>query len=411
MVGATLQPYMVTPFRITQSQLYAAATVAEERAKYKIRRPDPLLATLKMQGLLMIPEKEKEPEQPQPPKEKVKELSSGEQKVLETKERCRQRPHDPQRQEDLAQPRKKGGTARAWGVSDRALFVDLEGPIFREITEDSTSFPATSSTRTCPHLCPPDSSPQERRSFDPGSIRDEYSRFDPGSIRCEYSRFSATPNRRPLDKSEVESLLHRLTQPPKREGELNPGEQIVEKAKELEKERRSRVDLDSLSMRLAGIQSTCAIPTTGDRIVAEHAINPRRPVNRSRILEMAHATKSGGTSAAWGISPSDWEKAAEAEVSASTSSKHSSSDKKSHRRAVANPASSSSHGGQKAAENKKHCSKSAAPIVDDDSDWALPDQTLKSNLLPVINNGTTPCSASEASPLGRGWRPRMDCQT
>jgi len=227
-----------------------------------------------------------------------------------------------------------------------------------------------------------------------------------------------------LDKSEVESLLNRLTQPPKREGELNPGEQIVEKAKELEKERRSRVDLDSLSMRLEGIQSTCAIPTTGDRIVAEHAMNPRRPVNRGRILEMAHATKSGGTSAAWGTRPGDWEKAAEAEVSvafedkkqnskvsASMPVKHSYLDKKSNRQAVAKPTIRTSHGGQKAAEKKKHSSKSAAPIVDDDSDWKLLSQTLKSNLLPEINNGTTPCSASGATPLGRGWRSPVDRQT
>merc|ERR1719321_1418219 len=41
-------------------------------------------------------------------------ISYGERLILETVMKCRQRPYDRKRQEELAQPRRRGATAEAW---------------------------------------------------------------------------------------------------------------------------------------------------------------------------------------------------------------------------------------------------------------------------------------------------------
>mmetsp|Transcript_56960 Transcript_56960/g.176722 ORF Transcript_56960/g.176722 Transcript_56960/m.176722 type:complete len:384 (-) Transcript_56960:105-1256(-) len=170
-------------------------------------------------------------------------LSFGEQLVLETYLRCRRRPFDPKRQEELAAPRRRAGaTGSAEGAS-----------------QDASVQQGAPQGKTLPRA----------------QVDDLCSRL-------------SQPKRPQRDK-------------------VPPGEELVLRRNELERAKREVVDVDAMLSRLAAPRlPRPPSPTSGERVVLMHKEAGRgRSVDHDRLAGLAMPTKRGASLASWGVRP-DW---------------------------------------------------------------------------------------------------------
>lgn len=171
-------------------------------------------------------------------------LSFGEQLVLETYIRCRQRPYDRKRQEELAAPRHRGATG--------------DPPV---------------------------------------------GAGEPGTSQSSSAQPSKT-----LPKNQVEELCSRLAQPKRFLGsKTSPGEDLAQQSSEEDRAKRAALDVDAMLSRLTAPRLPRAhSPTPGERVVmAFKEASAGRPVDLERVAELAKPTKRGASLRSWGVRP-DW---------------------------------------------------------------------------------------------------------
>jgi len=183
-------------------------------------------------------------------------LSFGEQLVLDTYFRCRSRPYNRQRQEELAQPRRHQGTLQAHGLHKSHM---SQGSV-----DESTSLWATSSLSTA--------APVEGKT-----------------------------NTKLHPKYAQELILRLSTVTPKARIE-NPPPQTT---------RTNQIDvnfnLDAMLQRLTTPRPSKmlpALPTTGERTVLLNGqALTERPVDPDRIKYLSKARKRGASCHSWRVHP------------------------------------------------------------------------------------------------------------
>mmetsp|Transcript_43991 Transcript_43991/g.88758 ORF Transcript_43991/g.88758 Transcript_43991/m.88758 type:complete len:401 (-) Transcript_43991:80-1282(-) len=171
-------------------------------------------------------------------------LSFGEQLVLETYVRCRQRPYDRKRQEELAAPRRRAATAGGSG--------------------------------------------------EPGAASQDSSVQQP-------------PPAKTLPRSQVDEICARLSQPRRFvSGKTSAGEE-VQQSSDAERAKRAALDVGAMLERLATPRLPRAhSPTSGEKIVMSYKeTSSGRSVDHERVAALAKPTKRGASCTSWGVRP-DW---------------------------------------------------------------------------------------------------------
>lgn len=193
-------------------------------------------------------------------------ISYGERLILETCMRSRSRPYDRQRQEELAQPRNRGGTAASWGVRDGG-------------SGDRTQSGGPAATAS-------------------SSYR--------GTSQDQSFAYVARARQEALNTEQVDDLVNRLSQPKRaKQSARPPGEQIILRSQEKTKS-KGDIDISSIVSRLATPRAVRALsPTPGERVLMmwNRSDGLRRP-DLQRINELAKATRRGGCAKSWGVRPS-----------------------------------------------------------------------------------------------------------
>jgi len=182
----------------------------------------------------------------------------GERLILLTCMKNRGRPYDRHRQEALATPRRRGGTAMAWGVKDK------------------------------------DGASAER--FDAAKS----SSADPSS----WFKSAQEPR---LNLQQEALLVSRLAAQPRRHKQpARPaGEQLICRSQERAAKLRAAgaLDLAAITARLSAPRALRALsPTPGERVVLmwNRSENLRKP-DLNRINELAKSSRRGATARAWGV--------------------------------------------------------------------------------------------------------------
>lgn len=177
-------------------------------------------------------------------------LSFGEQLVLETYLRCKRRPYDRRRQDELSQPRRRVPTGDAWGIKG-CSGIELSGEI-----EDGTSLPKSSMSK--------------------------------------------------IGKSQMDDLCSRLAQPKKSQVNSAVGESLALQSKELQPSKLSPADIDAISTRLALPRARANDEKAGERVAMHHSGEVvGRPVDLDRLALMARPQKRGASCRSWGVQMED----------------------------------------------------------------------------------------------------------
>jgi hypothetical protein len=202
-------------------------------------------------------------------------ISYGERLILETVMKCRQRPYDRKRQEALAQPRRRGGAAEAWGVSGLGERSPPQGSTMRATTSGGSGALDYSSGALGPSGSGPLGS--SNNSKDPRLTSDQEAR-----------------------------LVDRLCQPKRRKPDASktPGEAILLRNQDRDaKLKTGSIDVAAIVSRLSAPRAIRALsPTPGERVVLmwNRSENLRKP-DPQRINELAQSSRRGGSARAWGV--------------------------------------------------------------------------------------------------------------
>ncbi|CAE8623568.1 unnamed protein product [Polarella glacialis] len=116
---------------------------------------------------------------------------------------------------------------------------------------------------------------------------------------------SEESSRAPLDKSQVEDLVSRLSAPKKSSHQLAAGASIAMHASQAEVSKARPVVDEAVWARLAAPKpGRPNDPTPGERVcMMYHNFSTGRGVNFERLADMAKPKKRGGSCASWGIHP------------------------------------------------------------------------------------------------------------